>query len=189
MNMTHHYVSTAGFTLIETLIAISIIMLATAGPLVSANRALVATQLSKQQLVAQYLAQEGIEYVRAIRDNKYLLAYSAALPTDIVSGYTGTAWESFTQILPQVCNQTKSCVINDLKQLEPCSGSACGALYVTAAGGYVQSATNNTLTSYTRTIQTGTTLAGDVIATSTVSWNVHGVNYNMTATDYFTPWQ
>ena len=79
-----------GFTLIETLIAITILTLAIAGPMVTASRSIVAAQTARDQLTASYLAQEGIEYVRAMRDNEYLTAYQAG-----GSNVSTTAWNNF----------------------------------------------------------------------------------------------
>jgi len=64
-----------GFTLLEALIAVTIITLAVAGPLFSASRAIIAVEISRDKLTASYLAQEGIEYVRAMRDSEYLKLY------------------------------------------------------------------------------------------------------------------
>jgi len=60
--------NTHGFTLIETLIAVTILTFAVSGPLYTAGRALVAAEIARDQLVASYLAQEGVESVRAMRD-------------------------------------------------------------------------------------------------------------------------
>ena len=46
-----------GFTIIEALIAVTIITFAVAGPLYTANRAIVAAQGARLQLVASNLAQ------------------------------------------------------------------------------------------------------------------------------------
>ena len=58
-----------GFTLIETLVAIAILMIAIAGPLAIANKALTSALYSKDLSVATSLAQEEIEIVKNIRDN------------------------------------------------------------------------------------------------------------------------
>ena len=61
-----------GFTLIESLVALSILALAIVGPLSLASTALSAAQISRDQLVAFYLAQEGLEVIRNQRDTNRL---------------------------------------------------------------------------------------------------------------------
>ncbi len=56
------------FTLVETLVAISIILVATTGPLVHIQNNLINTRYAQDQVIATYLAQEGIETIRALRD-------------------------------------------------------------------------------------------------------------------------
>lgn len=64
--------SEGGFTLIEALVALSIIALAVIGPLSLAATSLSAAQVARDQLTAYYLAQEGIEIVRNVRDTDRL---------------------------------------------------------------------------------------------------------------------
>lgn len=78
------------FTLVETLIAVSILTLSIAGPLLAASRSLVLAQVSRDKLTASYLAQEGIEYVRAMRDDAYLSSYQSG-GADV----SGAAWSDF----------------------------------------------------------------------------------------------
>lgn len=70
------------------MVAITILTIAVAGPLYAANRAIVAAEISRDQLTASYLAQEGIEYVRSIRDNKYLEVHTGADASTV-------AWTNF----------------------------------------------------------------------------------------------
>ncbi len=56
------------FTLIETLMAVAVLMIAIAGPLVVANNGLVAALYAKDQSIATSLAQEGMEMVRNVKD-------------------------------------------------------------------------------------------------------------------------
>lgn len=58
-----------GFTIIETLVAITILMISIAGPLVVASKGLFGANIAKNQMVASYLAQESMEVVKNIRDN------------------------------------------------------------------------------------------------------------------------
>ena len=61
-------VTEKGFTLIETLVAITVLMLAVTGPLVISQKGLSAAGYAKDQMIAYYLAQDAMEYVRAVRD-------------------------------------------------------------------------------------------------------------------------
>jgi prepilin-type N-terminal cleavage/methylation domain-containing protein len=58
-----------GFTLIETLVAISILLIATTGPLTAAQSGLRASFLARDQISAFYLAQDVIETIKNSRDN------------------------------------------------------------------------------------------------------------------------
>lgn len=57
-----------GFTLIETFIAVSILMLAVVGPLTIAQKGIRAGAIAKEQTVAAFLAQDALEFLRAYRD-------------------------------------------------------------------------------------------------------------------------
>lgn len=58
-----------GFTIIETLVAIAILMIAIAGPLVVATKGLTAALVSKDQMIASYLAQDTMETIKNAKDN------------------------------------------------------------------------------------------------------------------------
>jgi type II secretory pathway pseudopilin PulG len=61
-----------GFSLIETLIAVSILMIAIAGPLSLVQAGLFSSIHQRNQIVATYLAQEAVEFIKNLRDtNSY----------------------------------------------------------------------------------------------------------------------
>ncbi len=62
-----------GFTLIETLVAISILVVAVTAPLSLASQSLFASFYAKDQVTAAYLAQEAIEIIRQKRDHNIML--------------------------------------------------------------------------------------------------------------------
>lgn len=62
-----------GFTLLETVVALGVIMAAIVGPYALATRGLAHTIGNKNRLAGLYLAQEGIELVRFIRENNVLV--------------------------------------------------------------------------------------------------------------------
>lgn len=63
---------TRGFTLIETLVAITILSAAIASPMVLSIKNIGTASVSQDQLVAFYLGQEVIEYVRNVRDTNII---------------------------------------------------------------------------------------------------------------------
>lgn len=69
MNINQTQKNSKGFTIIETLVAISILLVATTGPLTFAQSSLRASFLARDQIGAFYLAQDAIETIKNIRDN------------------------------------------------------------------------------------------------------------------------
>lgn len=69
MKTTLHHNARSGFTLVETLVAIAILMIAVAGPLTVANQALTAALGARDTMIASYLAEEGMESIKNIKDN------------------------------------------------------------------------------------------------------------------------
>ncbi|MFA5840701.1 MAG: prepilin-type N-terminal cleavage/methylation domain-containing protein [Candidatus Paceibacterota bacterium] len=80
-----HNKKNKGFTLVETLVSISIFTMSILGLLFVLSNGISDTGYAKKKLAASYLAQEGIEYVRNQRDNAVL--YNATSPQ--------AGWDSF----------------------------------------------------------------------------------------------
>lgn len=177
-----------GFTLIETMVAIAILTLAVAGPLYTASRAIVAAQNARDQLTASYLAQEGIEYVRALRDKAFLAVHSADATR---------AWPDFLSATTQcdaTTNAIQACTLDPMTGLSILSctvGSTCAPLYRRLDGLYTQQSGGGdyTRTAFTRTIQVVNVSAIDERIISTVSWSSHGTPYTVKIYDHLTPWQ
>jgi prepilin-type N-terminal cleavage/methylation domain-containing protein len=193
----------SGFTLVETLIAVSILAIATAGPLYTASRALVAAETARDQLTASYLAQEGIEYVRMMRDDAFLYAYSRNDPAatanswaDFTSG--ASAW-SITQCITNVCTLDPtlpmgygpSSSLTALSGTMPLYLTNCpsGPASCTPPNIYTQrNLTDSMQTPFTRTIQVVSGTNEEKVI-STVSWKFHETPYLVTITSRLTPWQ
>lgn len=58
----------SGFTLLEALVAISILMVAVAAPITIAQKGLSSAIYTKDQMTASYLAQDALEYIKNKRD-------------------------------------------------------------------------------------------------------------------------
>ena len=82
----------SGFTLVETLVAITILLLVIVGPMTISSNAAKSTTYSSDQVIAFFLAQEGAELVQAYRDD-YFLEYL----DDVISGASSPIdpWDEF----------------------------------------------------------------------------------------------
>jgi len=63
----------SGFTLIETMVAMSILLLALASPMNIAQNGLSSAMFAQNSVVAQYLAQSAVEFVKNVKDNNGIL--------------------------------------------------------------------------------------------------------------------
>ncbi|HEY0907943.1 MAG TPA: type II secretion system protein [Candidatus Paceibacterota bacterium] len=68
MKIRNSYIKKAGFTLVESMVAISILSMAVTGPLLIAQKGIGSAIYARDQITAFYLAQEAVEYIRNVRD-------------------------------------------------------------------------------------------------------------------------
>jgi len=104
-------VSNNGFTLIETMIAVSVLMMGLFGPYTLATNSIVAARNSKNQIIAFNLAQEGLEYIKNVRDSNYLA--DTPPPVDWLNGLTSS------------CYGTDCCVDPVANIIRPINNSSC----------------------------------------------------------------
>jgi len=183
--------NTRGFTLVETLVAVSILTLSVSAPLYTASRAIVAAEISRDQLTASYLAQEGIEYARMMRDDAYLSAYQVGGANISTVAWTaflsGGSTASITQCITTTCTLDPARPMGVGSSLQPCSGGTCTPLYL--SNGIYTMQQVGTKTAFKRTVRASTILPTEELITSTVSWDFHGTTHMITVTDHLTPWQ
>jgi prepilin-type N-terminal cleavage/methylation domain-containing protein len=160
----------SGFTLVETLVAIAILMIAIAGPLTVAEKGLSASIYARDQLIASYLAQDTMESIKNIVDSNEL----AGNPwLSSLSNYSCTSSSN---------NPTSFCTINTTSNpltIDMCAVGACLPLNLSSSG-YVQGGTSP-VTPFTRYfyIQTfnvggGTNNAANVVVNVTWPGDVIG---------------
>src|SRR3989338_3805622 len=91
-----------GYTLVETLVAVSIFSVSILGLLVALSQGLADTGYAKKKIAAAYLAQEGIEYIRNMRDT--FVIYDAVGPQE--------GWTAFKAYIA-VCENESGCYFDD----------------------------------------------------------------------------
>lgn len=152
-----------GFTLIETLVAISILLIAIVGPISVIGDSLHKIYYAKDEMIASNLAQEGIEYMRHFRDNGRL---------DRASFPYGLANVDYTiQISPATYGLTVCA---------PCDQK----IYIdNTTGMYTQNSVGGTVTQFSRVINVSGDLTYKKI-TSTVTWVTGGGTGAISSTVY-----
>jgi prepilin-type N-terminal cleavage/methylation domain-containing protein len=157
----------AGFTLIETLVAVLILTTAIAGPLTLASKSLTTALVAKDQVTAFYLAQDAVEYVRFKRDSTCLSGGSpCANWLSTLSACTGgscylDSTENSPASTPQSCSATCPALKYDTTNNR--------FTYASPGSGVVA-------TIYTRTVSITTISSDEAKLTVEVKWNDTGGN-------------
>ena len=127
-----------GFTLIETLVAVSLLVIAIVAPMSLVSQALTTAYYARDQVAAYSLAQEGIEAVRAVRDGNILSNATTRTSNDLLLS------------IPIGQNFTVDATVTGGGGLVACGGT-CALLKVDPAGVlYGHDATWTTYTKFRR---------------------------------------
>jgi prepilin-type N-terminal cleavage/methylation domain-containing protein len=168
-----------GFTLVETLVAISIFSMSVLGLLIILSNSIADTSYAKQKITAGYLAQEGIEYLRNMRDTYVLY-----------SDTTSNDWGKFKAKLAP-CNSGNECGFSSaVPTTDPgfifkCSSGNCklymnNGAYDTSGGGADSG--------FTRKIWMTTTGTDQVKIFSSVSWIQGSGSYSIIFSENLFNW-
>ena len=123
--ITNHK-SQNGFTLIETLVAITVLLLAVVGPLQIGANALFSTFHARNEITAYYLAAEAIEYVKNARDVTFLNDVFNSGNAPIAD----SAWlDGLRVCIPDIPNDAIGCRVDATKSfaVEPEAVIACNS--------------------------------------------------------------
>ncbi len=182
-----------GFTLIETIIAIFLLMMTITALMELVSKTLIATRGQRLDSTAHYLAQEGIEYLRNNRDSALNSGatwadYTQMGVCSLTVGTTNTV--SICPCIYPSSNTTGSCTVDPITDVVAvCPAGGCPALIkiepisykeVLCTPGFGCPGTNKTLgtTTFVRTIRlTPATNPNELFADITVTWvDTGGVN-------------
>ena len=159
-----------GFTLVETLVAVAILTIAMVGPYSAAQHSLTAAIAARDGLIGSSLAQEGVEYVRSVRDSNYFLqrpwltGLATCMPGPCVVDATDNTTSS--SITPMTLDST------GLYSQRPVTVS-------------------NHATPFTRKVSVTVVPSSpaEVLVTVTVNWSTHSTPFSVTMREHLTGWQ
>ncbi len=190
--------SQSGFSLVETLVAITILLVIIVGPLTLVSTSARSTNFASEQVTAFFLAQEGVELAQKARDDIMLRRF---LPTNDTN-YLADPWNQATNgfasatngpfascYLANGCGLTIGTATNAPISAFPCTGTACkvylydtdtresGQLATPGRSRYSYSPTNSVATPFTRVVTFSNMPGGNQVrVVSTVTWYTGSVN-------------
>jgi Tfp pilus assembly protein PilV len=177
-----------GFTLVETLVAISIFTMSLLGLMSIMASGISDTSYAKKKIIADYLAQEGIEYIRNMRDTFVLYSSDAQ-----------NGWNNFySNLTAHSCQAANGCYFNadNLFSLTPpmpmtkitllaCSSSCPDILYDDTTGKYGYAGADS---GFSRKIQISQISADEIKVSSIIYWTQGSGNYNITFSEDLFNW-
>ena len=162
-----------GFTLIETLVAVSIFM----ALLVVLTQGIANNNYAKKKILASYLAQEGIEYIRNMRDTYTLY-----------TGVPGNSWNGFKAKLAP-CNPGNGCRFDTVfpHVVVVCNDPNNCKLYE-SNGSYSTNPIGGADSGFVRKIWMTTVNVDEVKIFSDVSWTQGSGSYSITFSENLFNW-
>jgi len=149
-----------GFTLIESLVSITILIVVISAAFSAAQSGISLSTFSKNQVVAFYLASEGVEQIRNMRDE---------------NGLKGQGWLANLASGPSdPCFFGKTCTIDTINNIiSSCSGDfgSCPLLKQDPNTGFYGYTSNWTDTLFRREIKLNSINANEVSVTVRMSWS------------------
>ncbi len=149
-----------GFTLIETLVAITILITIITAAFSAAQSGISLSTLSRDQIIAFYLAGEGVEQIRNMRDENGLKKQNW------LTGFASTSNDP--------CYFGKTCTIDAVNnQVLACSGDfgSCAILKEDSGTGFYGYTASWANTPFRREIQLEQINANEISVTVRMSWS------------------
>lgn len=159
-----------GFTLIETMVAIAILLVAVVGPMKLMGDSLSQIYTARDQILALSLAQEGIEAVRQVRDSNMLARWKELETLESGGTLTRSAWDSLdaggykVNVMSADGVDVSPCASCDLENLEP----------ITLSNGFYEQGGVGVSSRFSRVVFIENMGTFEKKITSKVSWKTSG---------------
>lgn len=186
----NHTSRTSGFTLVEVLVALAVLSLSILATFTAVSNSLRATNFAEDQIIAYYLADEALEYIRNWRDNNAISHINQLATGGSTHWLTGVA-----RVTPDPCFFGKVCYVDvpasTSNALKTCSSnvtSSCPFVLYNASNG-LYGHTSGVATPYKRSITiTSITNNTEVSVVVTVLWTTQGVSKSYSQTLVLRNW-
>lgn len=162
--------SRGGFTLVEVMVALFIVMVGIMSGYGLINQTIVASNAASMKMTAAYLAKEGLEIVKNIRDSNYVYNNNHG---------GGVAWN----------NGLVSCLGGCKAQYDSFALSSATpgqSLKYDSSSGFNYS--TGSVTAYNRIITVDASVAGQLSVIVVVGWSEHGNSHSLTAQENLYNW-
>ncbi len=162
-----------GFTLVETLVAITILLLVIVGPMTAAQRGIQQSYFSNEQIIATFLAQEAVEGMRVFRDGSALDLLDSSAPAGLES--TDWLYLGGTNSIDSRCVGSQTCSFDKTATLpyqafEQCVDEECEVVIDVNTGEYIQGGTGSG-TGFNRTVTIFNDGNDNIRVVSKVTWD------------------
>lgn len=168
-----------GFTLIETIVAIFILSLSIGALLTLTTGGIFSVRYARNQIVADNLLQESLEYIHNSRDTALQRGqtWNQWLGSLYVNS-VGTVQMPFDLSNPRGCFTTNGCVVDPYvsRPIRECAGSCQPIQFYPDYGFYGYDSfypfgqASSIITSYVRKITARLTAAGELVVTAEITW-------------------
>jgi type II secretion system protein I len=171
-----NYKKRKGFTLVEVLVAISILSIAILATFAAVSHSMRATNFTEDQITAYYLADEALEYIRNRRDSNAIAHINALATGGSVEWLAGVA-----QVATDPCFPGKVCYVDvpvaTIDAIKTCNSgaSSCPPLLYNSTHG-LYGYTSGVATPYTRSITFTSISNTEMSVTVLVSWTAQGLS-------------
>jgi prepilin-type N-terminal cleavage/methylation domain-containing protein len=180
--------SNSGFTLLEAIVAISVISIGVVGVMNIVPQLFSAISINSSRLTAAYLAQEGIEIVRNIRDTNWLQARD---PTK------SSPWDDGLVCASPPCEwqgDYTTVTFTDTEDFEKCTDSGYNCHPYDDArlkidGGFYRYSSSGTETPFRRKITIEPEGSDILKITVEVSWEERGRSHSFSVQENLYKWQ